>query len=110
MKKNRKGIVYSTNTNYEYENEEIHVAQTLIPEKQVLNIFIENYKGGKKAVIIKNFIGSKKDIEILAKMLKNKCGVGGSVKKGKIIIQGDNREKVINILNADGYITKRIGG
>ena len=107
--KKRKGIVYSTNPEYEfgYVNEEI---EEIEPHKQILNICIDKHRGGKTVVIIKNFVGSKEKLKNLAKLLKIKCGVGGSVKKGEIIIQGNIRDTVINILHQNGYLTKRVGG
>jgi len=112
MKKNKKkikGILYSTNPdfNYEYENLE---QETIPPVEQDLEVCIDKHRAGKIAVIIKNYIGSTVDLKKLAKMLKKKCGVGGSVKNGEIIIQGDVRKKVIEILERQDYQCKRVGG
>ena len=109
MKKNKKGVVYSTNPNYKFEYHEDKIDNNNI-NNQILNIHLERYKGNKKAVVIKNFIATKENKEILAKELKKVCGVGGSIKDDNIIIQGDNREKVILILNKKGYKTKKVGG
>ena len=109
MKKNKKGVVYSTNPNYKFEYHEDKIDNNNI-NNQSLNIHLERYKGNKKAVVIKNFIGTKENKETLAKELKKVCGVGGSIKDDNIIIQGDNREKVILILNKKGYKTKKVGG
>ena len=109
MKKNKKGVVYSTNPNYKFEYHEDKIDNNNI-NNQSLNIHLERYKGNKKAVVIKNFIGTKENKEILAKELKKVCGVGGSIKDENIIIQGDNRDKVILILNKKGYKTKKVGG
>ena len=112
MKKNktkRKGVIYSTNNNYKFEYEN-HQIVTLPNNQQNLRIFIEKYKAGKIAVIIKGFIGNDLDLKSLAKNLKAKCGVGGSTKNGEIIIQGNNREKIISILEKEGDQYKRVGG
>ena len=107
--KNRSGVIYSTNSNYEYiesNNEEI----TLSPSSQELEVHIDKHRAGKVAVIIKNFIGTNEDLKTLGKILKTKCGVGGTCKKGEIIIQGDVRDKIMSILNDQGYKYKRVGG
>ena len=111
MSKNsrREAIVYSTDPNYEYEYED-HNINTLKPEEQNLKVCIDKHRRGKIAVIIKDFKGSDNDLKSLAKFLKTKCGVGGSAKKGEIIIQGDVREKVMGILKEEGYNFKRVGG
>jgi len=107
--KNRKGIMYSTNPDfeYEYENEEL---ETLPNNKQNLKVCIDKHRAGKIAVIIKEFVGTTEDLKSLGKLLKSKCGVGGSVKNGEIIIQGKTRDKVMEILEKEGYNYKRIGG
>ena len=108
-KKSRKGIVYSTNPNFEYgyENEKL---ETLPPNEQMLKICIDKHRAGKIAVIIKEFVGTTNDLKALGKLLKIKCGVGGSVKNGEIIIQGNVRNKVMEILGKEGYNYKRVGG
>ena len=108
-KKNRKGIMYSTNPNFEfvYENEKM---DTLLNNQQNLKVCIDKHRAGKIAVIIKGFIGSTDDLKVLGKILKAKCGVGGSTKNGEIIIQGDLRDKVMDILEKEGYNYKRVGG
>ena len=108
-KKNRKGIMYSTNPDfkYEYENQEM---ETLPTSKQNLKVCIDKHRAGKVAVIIKDFIGTTDDLKTLGKLLKTKCGVGGSAKNGEIIIQGNVREKVMEILQKEGNHYKRVGG
>ena len=108
-KKRKKGVLYSTNPDfeYEYEGEEM---ETLANNEQNLRIHIDKHRAGKIVVIIKGFIGSTEDLKFLAKNIKIKCGVGGSVKKGEILIQGDVRDKVISILESMSFKTKRIGG
>lgn len=105
--KNR--IIFSTNPDFkpEEENEEI---ETPAPVQQTLYVSLERLKGGKVATIVENFIGDEKVLEDLGKTLKSKCGVGGSVKEGVIIIQGEQRDKVIALLQGLGYKTKKKGG
>lgn len=103
--KNKSGIVYSTNPNYQYDlNQEVE-ADTLPPEKQKLYVRRE-VRNGKPTVVIKEFIGTKEDLKELEKQLKNHCGVGGSSKEGDILIQGDVAEKVKTFLQSKGYKTK----
>ena len=108
-KKNKKGIMYSTNPafEFEYENEEV---ETLANNAQHLKVCIDKHRAGKIAVIIKGFVGTAEDLKSLGKMLKAKCGVGGTAKNGEIIIQGDVRDKVMDILEKEGYNYKRVGG
>ena len=110
QKKNRKGILYSTDPNFEYEYEE-NTFETLSNKDQNLEVWIDKkHRAGKTCVLIKGFIGSDNDLKILSKSLKSKCGVGGSIKNGEILIQGDVRDKIIEILNSMDYNTKRVGG
>ena len=108
-KNNLKGVMYSTNPEFEYEYENNQL-ETLPAKEQNLKIYIDKHRAGKIAVIIKGFIGTTEDLKALSKILKKKCGVGGSVKNGEIIIQGNTREKVMEILEKEGYNYKRIGG
>lgn len=108
--KKRKGILYSTNPDFEYEYED-NKLERLPNEQQKLEIWIDKKnRAGKVCVLIKKFIGSEEDLKSLGRKIKNKCGTGGSVKKGEIIIQGDIRNKVIEILKKEGYSTKSVGG
>jgi translation initiation factor 1 len=108
-KKNRKGVMYSTNPNfkYQYKNQEMN---TLANKEQTLKVCIDKHRAGKIAVIIKDFAGTTEDLKALGKLLKTKCGVGGSAKNREIIIQGDVRDKVMEILRKEGYNYKRVGG
>ena len=108
-KKNLKGVMYSTNPDFkfEYENEKM---DTLPNNQQNLEVCIDKHRAGKIAVIIKGFVGASDDLKALGKILKAKCGVGGSSKNGEIIIQGDLRDKVMDILAKEGYNYKRVGG
>lgn len=108
-KKTKKGIIYSTNPDFEYEHENKET-KILHASEQNLKVCIDKHRAGKIVVIIKNFVGTIEALKALGKMLKVTCGVGGSVKNGEIIIQGNIREKVIEILEKEGYNYKRLGG
>lgn len=110
-KKKFKNIVYSTDPNFVYEYEENEKMETLPNDKQNLSIHLEKkHRGGKTVSIVKNFLGDTSDLAELGKLLKTKCGTGGSVKDGEIIIQGDFRKKISEILKNLGYKTKQVGG
>ena len=108
-KNNRIGIVYSTDPNFQYQNEdEEEQIETLEPEKQKLVVRIDRHaRGGKQVTMIEGFVGTADDLQSLGKKLKTHCGVGGSAKDGQIIIQGDFRDKIIEILQSEGYKAKR---
>ena len=102
-------IVFSTNPNFKFD--EVSDIETLSPQQQDLRIHRETkHRGGKTAVVIKNFVGNDSDLQQLAKELKTKCGVGGTAKDGEIIIQGDVRDKVCDILSKMNYRFKKAGG
>ncbi len=110
-KKKFKNIVYSTNPDFQYEYEEDEQVETLPPQQQMLKIHLEKkHRGGKTVSIIKEFIGTDEDLKNLGKLLKSQCGTGGSVKNGEIIIQGDLRDKITDILTKEGYKSKKVGG
>ena len=111
-KKNRSGVVYSTNPDFEYQYNEENDQETLSPEQQVLRVTLDRKKRkGKEVTLVLGFVGDTDDLKALGKMLKSKCGVGGTVKEGEIIIQGDHRKKVIELLIDAGYAkTKQSGG
>jgi len=103
-KKNRKGTVYSTDPDFEYEYESAEEQETLPPEKQKLRVEIDKKRRkGKQVSLVTGFIGTEDDLKDLAKILKTKCGVGGSAKDGEIVIQGDMRKKIGEILKDLGY-------
>jgi translation initiation factor 1 len=103
-KKRKTGIVYSTDPDFNYEYEQEEVVRTLPPEQQNLKISIDQkHRGGKIVTLVQNFEGNNEDLKDLAKILKTKCGVGGSSKDGTIIIQGDHKEKVCSILEKLNY-------
>lgn len=102
--KDRLNVVYSTNPDFNYECIEEEQAETLPKNQQKLRISMEKKgRGGKTVTIIKGFIGSEEDLKDLSKLLKTKCGVGGSAKEGEIIIQGDFKQRIIELLKAEGY-------
>jgi translation initiation factor 1 len=92
-KKGRDGIVYSTDTNFEYTSNEQGEAATLPPAQQDLRVFLDRRAGGKVVTLVRGFIGTGIDLEELGKMLKSQCGTGGSVKEGEILIQGDSLKR-----------------
>ena len=109
QKKNNNSIVYSTDPDFVFEDELQEEIETLPPNQQTLRISLDKkQRAGKKVTLISNFVGSEEDLITLSKTLKTKCSVGGSVKDKEILLQGDFREKVVEILSSLGYKTKRI--
>lgn len=105
--KDRLGIVYSTNPDFQYEHNQDEEPDTPSPEQQLLRVRIDRkQRKGKAVTLITGFIGREDDLKALGKKLKIKCGVGGSVKEGEIIIQGEWIDKVKEILRSDGYTVK----
>ena len=109
--KDRLGIIYSTDSDFNYDYDSPESADTLQPEDQDLRVMLDR-KGrkGKTVTLVTGFIGAKEDLEDLGKKLKSKCGTGGTVKNGEVIIQGDFADRVIFILKEDKYRVKRSGG
>ena len=108
--KKRLGVVYSTDPDFKYTVEEEPEEETLEPGKQKLIVGIDRRKrAGKQVTLISGFVGTTEDLESLAKMLKQKCGVGGSAKDGEILIQGDVRDKVVDLLIKGGYSKAKRG-
>ncbi len=109
--KKRDGIVYSTNPDFQYRNDEIAESETLPADRQLLYIWLES-KGrkGKTVTLVKGFVGKTDDLEALAVEIKKSCGTGGAVKDREIVIQGDFRDKIVLFLLKKGYKTKKAGG
>ena len=105
------GLVYSTDPNFKREDDAPE-AQTLPPAQQPLKIWLETkHRGGKAVSLIAGFVGADDDLQALAKQLKTICGTGGTAKDGEIIIQGDNRDKILQWLLKSGYkLSKKAGG
>ena len=103
-RKDRLNIAYSTNPDFQYEQEEDDAPESIDKKQQKLRVCIEKKgRGGKTVTLINGFIGQEEDLKELGKLLKSKCGVGGSVKDGAILIQGDFKSRIIEILKAEGY-------
>lgn len=103
-KNDKHGFVYSTDPNFQFESEEEQTAETLSEKQQKLRIRLDTkHRGGKTVTLIEGFVGKEEDLEDLGKKLKNYCGTGGSAKDSEIIIQGDQRDKVLQWLQKNGY-------
>lgn len=103
-RKKRVGVVYSTNPDYGYTEDVEEEPTTLPKNQQKLRLSMERTgRGGKTVTLVKGFVGSDEDMQALCKLLKQKCGVGGSVKDGEIIIQGDHRQRLVEVLKNEGY-------
>ena len=109
--KDRLNVVYSTNPNFKYETTEEPEATTLPPQQQRLRVSLDRKnRGGKTVTLITGFIGTEDDLKALGKLLKGSCGVGGTAKDGEIIIQGDFKQRILDLLKAKGYSqTKPVG-
>ena len=105
--KERLGVVFSTNPDFDYEHEEEETQETLAPSEQQLKVLLDRKKRkGKTVTLVEGFVGSEEDLKELGKLLKSKCGVGGSVKDGEILIQGDFKNRIVEILKNEGYRAK----
>ncbi len=103
--KSRLNVVYSTNPDFNYETEEtVEEPATLPAKQQPLRVQLDRKgRAGKVVTLVTGFSGSEEDLKALSRLLKNKCGVGGSIKAGEILIQGDFRQKVLELLKKEGY-------
>jgi len=108
--KDRLGVVFSTNPDFQYATAGEETTATLPPAKQNLKVWLDRLKGGRVATVVRGFVGSSDNLQELGKELKKSCGVGGTAKDGEIIIQGDHRDRVIELLTKAGYRAKRAGG
>ena len=111
-KNKRKGIVFSTDPDFEYEYDQEEEMEELEPNQQKLRVFIDRkQRKGKSVTLVTGFVGPESSLKDLGKFLKSKCGVGGTVKDGEIIIQGEFKQKVVDLLKNKGYTnTKASGG
>jgi translation initiation factor 1 len=106
--KKRLGVVFSTNPDFKYEEEEHEEAETLEPSRQNLIVGIDRKgRAGKQVTLVTGFVGTEEDLAELGRTLKVKCGVGGSAKNGEIAIQGDFRDRIVDLLKDMGYKAKR---
>ncbi|MBR4995772.1 MAG: translation initiation factor [Alistipes sp.] len=104
-------MVYSTNPDFEYNLSDEPTVETLPPQQQNLKVWLDRkHRGGKTVTLVEGFVGTDDDLTELGRMLKSRCGVGGSAKDGKIIVQGDHRDRVMELLAAAGYKCKKAGG
>lgn len=110
--KNSINVVYSTNPNFIYQTDEVNEAETISSNLQALYVSIDRkQRAGKEVTLVEGFIGKEDDLKELGKLLKSKCGVGGTIKEGEILIQGNFKDKIFDLLIKEGYSkTKKKGG
>lgn len=108
--KARLGMVYSTDRDFKYDTPKHAAASTLLPAQQDLRVWLDRkQRAGKVVTLVKGFVGTDDDLQELARTLKTRCGVGGGAKLGEIIIQGDHRDRVFDLLTKAGYRCKKAG-
>lgn len=109
--KSRLHVVYSTNPDFQYQQEDEPIQENLAPAQQNLKVWIDRkQRAGKQVTLVRGFVGNEEALKELARMLKSKCGVGGTAKEGEILIQGDFRDRVVDVLLKAGYKAKKAGG
>ena len=108
-KKGREGVVYSTNFDFDFDNDEF-IGDSLDNNEQRLYVRTDRLKGNKVLTVVEGFEGNDSELKDLGKLLKSKCGVGGTVKSGEVLIQGDFKEKVFELLKKEGFGVKKKGG
>jgi len=110
-KKSRVNVVYSTNPDFGYDQDEFQDEETLAPSEQLLYVSIDRkQRGGKEVTLVEGFVGTDEDLKDLARFLKSKCGVGGAAKNGEILVQGKFKDNVADLLEGKGYRVKKKGG
>lgn len=110
-KKEKRNVVYSTNPNFQFDYEEEEAQESIAPEDQLLYVSIDRkQRGGKEVTLVEGFVGPDEELKDLGKILKSKCGVGGAAKNGEILIQGNFKAKVADILQNQGFKVKLKGG
>lgn len=103
-RKKRCGVVFSTNPHYEYSTDDAPEAATLPHNQQRLRVSMERAgRGGKTVTLVRGFVGTDVDLKALGRWLRQRCGVGGSTADGEVLIQGDHRQRVVELLRAEGY-------
>lgn len=106
--KQRLGVVFSTNPDFQYQTQQEESVQTLEPGRQNLRVSIDRRaRAGKQVTLVSGFVGTEEDLGELGRLLKTRCGVGGSAKDGEILVQGDHRDRIVKILTDLGYKAKR---
>ena len=111
QKKEKINVVYSTNPDFNFQFDEEEEVETLPNAQQQLYVSIDRkQRGGKEVTLVEGFVGKEDDLKELGKLLKSKCGVGGTVKDNEILIQGNFRDKVSELLTKEGYRVKKKGG
>jgi translation initiation factor 1 len=111
QKKEKINVVYSTNPDFNFQFDEEEEVETLPNAQQQLYVSIDRkQRGGKEVTLVEGFVGKEDDLKELGKLLKSKCGVGGTVKDNEILIQGNFRDKVFDLLTKEGYRVKKKGG
>ena len=109
--KDRLNVVYSTNPDFRYETADEEETATLPPSQQKLRVQLDRKnRGGKVVTLVTGFVGTDDDLKELGRLLKGKCGVGGTAKDGEIIVQGDFKQKVLDLLKQAGYTQTKPGG